>query len=72
MLSTESVTGGEGKLVGSMFLIEATKLEDVREKMEQDVYWKTGVVREQGASTSCNCKLADRSTIILHSGTSPS
>lgn len=48
MLSPESVTGGERKLVGSMFLIEATKLEDVREKIEQDVYWKTGVVREQG------------------------
>ncbi|KAG8957658.1 hypothetical protein FS837_007657 [Tulasnella sp. UAMH 9824] len=43
MLSPESVTGGERKLIGSMFLIEATKLEEVREKMEQDVYWRTGV-----------------------------
>lgn len=44
MLSPESVTGGEKKLIGSMFLIEAQKIEEVREKIETDVYWRTGVV----------------------------
>lgn len=57
MLSPKSVTGGERKLDGSMVLIEATKLEEVRERIEQNVYWRTGVVREQETYTSCCWKL---------------
>ncbi|KAG8984298.1 hypothetical protein FRB90_005415 [Tulasnella sp. 427] len=43
MLTPESVTGGDKKLIGSMFLIEAATIEEVREKIELDVYWRTGV-----------------------------
>lgn len=70
MLSPESVTGGERKLIGSMFLIEANKLDEVREKMEQDVYWTTGVVRNHGRGLPRRATTADMLNPILNSGTS--
>ncbi len=44
MLTPESITGGDRKLVGSMLLIEATTLEEVEAKVKQDVYWTNDVV----------------------------
>jgi len=43
MLSPESLTGGERKLVGSMLLYEAESIEVVREQVEKDVYYKNPV-----------------------------
>lgn len=44
MLTPESITGGEKKLVGSVLLIEAESIDEVWEKVKSDVYWKNDVV----------------------------
>ncbi|KAG8999103.1 hypothetical protein FRB94_006439 [Tulasnella sp. JGI-2019a] len=40
MLTPESITGGDRKMVGSMLLFEADSLEEVRKLVEEDVYFK--------------------------------
>lgn len=46
MLSPESIASptAEKKMVGSMFICEAESLEEVRNVMENDVYYTSGVV----------------------------
>jgi uncharacterized protein YciI len=43
-------TGAAGQdaikhLGGSMFIVEADKIEDVRKYVEEDIYWRENVVR---------------------------
>ncbi len=45
MLTPESVTGGERKLIGSVMAMSAEKIEDVRAIIEEDIYYTSGVVR---------------------------
>lgn len=44
MLSPESITGGEKKMVGSVMFFEMESLEDVRKLIESDIYYTSGVV----------------------------
>ena len=46
MLTPESIATptADKKMVGSVFICEAEKLESVRELMESDVYYTSGVV----------------------------
>ena len=43
MLSPESITGGDKKMVGSAFIIEAESLEHVEKTMKSDIYYTSGV-----------------------------
>jgi uncharacterized protein len=49
MLTPESVTGGERKLVGSIMVMTAEKIEQVREIIEADIYYKSDVVSPSAA-----------------------
>ena len=44
MLTPESVTGGERRLVGSIMVMTAEKIEQVREIIKTDIYYKSDVV----------------------------
>ena len=46
LLSPESIESPDAqrKMVGSMFVIKAESLADVRRMVESDVYWASGVV----------------------------
>ena len=45
MLTPDSIVpGAEKKMVGSVFICEAESLESVRNLMENDVYYTSGVV----------------------------
>jgi hypothetical protein len=44
LLSPESITGGEHKMIGSVFFIQAETIEGVRKVVEEDVYYTSGVV----------------------------
>ncbi|KAG9044714.1 hypothetical protein FS837_007656 [Tulasnella sp. UAMH 9824] len=43
LISPESPTAGGTKIFGSLVLFEANSLEEVRAKVEQDLYWTSGV-----------------------------
>ncbi|KZS87937.1 hypothetical protein SISNIDRAFT_418929 [Sistotremastrum niveocremeum HHB9708] len=43
MLSPGSITGGERKLIGSTMVVQAASIEEVKQKMEKDIYWTAGV-----------------------------
>lgn len=44
VLTPESITGeGPRKMVGSMLLLEAESLEAVRKRIENDIYYTSGV-----------------------------
>ncbi|KAG8883230.1 hypothetical protein FRB98_003207 [Tulasnella sp. 332] len=43
-LTPESITGGDKKMIGSMMLFEAESLEEVRARIESDIYYKKNVV----------------------------
>ena len=45
MLSPESITGGERKMVGSVMMFEADTLEEVEKIIKNDIYYTSGVVR---------------------------
>ncbi|KAG8844909.1 hypothetical protein FRB96_002798 [Tulasnella sp. 330] len=42
-LTPESITGGDKKMIGSMMLFEAESLEEVRARIESDIYYKKNV-----------------------------
>ena len=44
MLTPDSVTGGERKLVGSVMFIAAENIEQVKEIVETDIYYRANVV----------------------------
>jgi hypothetical protein len=44
MLTPDSVTGGERKLVGSVMFIAAENMEQVKEIVETDIYYTANVV----------------------------
>lgn len=44
MLTPESITGGERKLIGSTMVVQAESIEEVRKNIESDVYYTAGVV----------------------------
>ena len=44
MLTPESITGGERKMIGSAFVLEAENIEEVRKIVEDDIYFTAGVV----------------------------
>lgn len=44
MLSPESITGGERKMVGSVMFFEMETLEEVRKLIESDIYYTSEVV----------------------------
>jgi len=75
MLSPESITGGERKLIGSMIVMPAEKLEDVRAIIESDVYYTSGVVSpstspcksEVNYSSPCLLSGIPRSSSLLRS-----
>jgi len=43
ILTPESITGAERKIVGSTFIVEADTIETVRERFERDLYWTENV-----------------------------
>ncbi|KAJ6454700.1 hypothetical protein C8R45DRAFT_1037749 [Mycena sanguinolenta] len=43
LLSPESITGGEKKIVGSCMIYEAESLETVKALVESDIYYTSGV-----------------------------
>ncbi|KIO16011.1 hypothetical protein M407DRAFT_196882 [Tulasnella calospora MUT 4182] len=43
LICPESPAEGGTKIFGSLVLFEANSLEEVREKIEQDIYWTSGV-----------------------------
>ena len=45
MISPETYDKPERKLIGSLMVFEAESLEEVRKVIEDDVYYRTGVVR---------------------------
>ena len=45
LISPETYDKPEKKLIGSMMIYEAEKLEDVKKVIEDDIYWKSNVVR---------------------------
>lgn len=47
MATEESLEpGADKKFLGSTFIVKADSLEEVRKRMEADVYWTENVVRE--------------------------
>ena len=44
MLSPESITGGDRKMVGSTLIYEAESIEEVKKKVESDIYCTGKVV----------------------------
>ena len=44
MISPETYDKPERKLIGSLMVFEAESLEEVRKVIEDDVYYRTGVV----------------------------
>lgn len=45
-------SGGERKFLGSGFVVEAPTYKEVKDKMENDIYWKENVVRPAGLFSS--------------------
>lgn len=43
MLSPESITGGDRKMIGSIFFIDAETIDEARKIVESDVYYSSGV-----------------------------
>jgi len=43
LMTPESITGGERKLIGSTLIVESTDIESVREIFEKDVYYTKDV-----------------------------
>lgn len=44
MLTPESVTSTDKKMTGSVFIMEAKSLAEVKKVVEEDVYYTSGVV----------------------------
>jgi len=43
LLTPESITGGERKLIGSTFIVESTDIQSVRKVFEADIYYTSNV-----------------------------
>jgi len=43
MLTPESLTGGDKKMVGSLMIFEAENIEAVKTMIETDIYYTSGV-----------------------------
>ncbi|KAF9512058.1 hypothetical protein BS47DRAFT_1298204 [Hydnum rufescens UP504] len=43
LLTPESITGGERKLIGSTLIVESTDIESVRKVIEADIYYTSNV-----------------------------
>jgi len=43
LLSPESITGGDRKILGSVIFVEVETIEEARQVAEQDIYYTSGV-----------------------------
>lgn len=83
MLTPESITGSEKKMVGSVLILEANSLADVTKRITEDIYYTAGVVRVTsrslynsfsmtyllavGSGEASNCTVRGRPHVVLSS-----
>jgi hypothetical protein len=68
-LTADSVgKGGTLGFVGSMFIVKAASLQEARNLMEQDVYYKENVVCSRCCSMRCQCRVISTMFSIVGQG----